>query len=142
MLTSNKNLPILPALLQTAVLALLSASLPLAKTVNSAFLALTSDGSHRIILSNPTILQSESADSVHVLALTSHGDLLLAESEGCFSLQDWDAVYEAAKTTCCEDSKPDVDYSMQGDEFDGSGMMSFVKTVLQTKVATDLHWKD
>lgn len=115
-------------------------------TATSAFLALTSDGSTRSIIRNPSAIQSESADSVHVLAFTSHGDLLVAESEGSFSLEDWDTVYEAAKTLCCDESKTTLDHSMQdgGDEVDDEkgGMMNFVKSTMQTKVTSDLHWKD
>ncbi|KAF8866620.1 hypothetical protein BDZ45DRAFT_667868 [Acephala macrosclerotiorum] len=138
------NLPILPALLQTAILALLSASIPLTMTATSAFLALTSNGSARSIIRNPTILQSESADSVHVLAFTSHGDLLVAESEGSFTLKDWDLLYEAAKAICCDDSKTTVDRSMHEEHLDDEkgSMMNFVKSTLQNKVTADLHWKD
>lgn len=113
-------------------------------TATSAFLALTSDGSARSIIRNPTILQSENADSVHVLAFTSHGSLLVAESEGSFSLTDWDTVYEAARTICCDGLTGDVDHSMQDGELDEDkgSMMNFVKSTLQTKVTADLHWKD
>lgn len=112
-------------------------------TATSAFLALTSDGSARSIIRNPTILQSESADSVHVLALTSYGDLLVAESEGSFTLEDWDLVLEAAKAICCDESKTTVDHSMHDESDDDKGsMMKFVKSTLQTKVTADLHWKD
>lgn len=125
-------------------MALLSASMPLAMTATSAFLALTSDGPARSIIRNPTILQSEDADSVHVLAFTSHGSLLVAESEGSFTLTDWDTVYEAARTICCDGLDGDVDHSMQDGELDEErgGMMNFVKSTLQTKVTADLHWKD
>lgn len=111
-------------------------------TATSAFLALTSDGSARSIIKNPSIVQCEGADSVHVLAFTSHGDLLVAESEGSFSLEDWETVFEAAKAICCDDSKTSVDHSMQDGELEKGSMMDFVKSTLQTKVAADLHWKD
>lgn len=112
-------------------------------TATSAFLALTSDGSARSIVRNPTVHQCESTDSVHVLAFSSHGSLLVAESEGSFSLTDWDTVYEAAKTMCCGSSNVDVDHSMQDSEVEEEeGMMNFVKSTLQTKVIADLHWKD
>ncbi len=118
--------------------------MPLTMTATSAFLALTSDGSTRSIIRNPTVLQSESADSVHVLAFTSHGDLLVAESEGSFTLEDWDTVYEAGKAICCDDSKINADHSMQDGGFgdEKGGMMNFVKSTLRTKVNADLHWKD
>ncbi len=108
-------------------------------TLTSVFLALTSDGTSRAVIRNPTLFQSQGADSVHVLAFTSHGDLLVAESEGSFTLEDWDVVYEAGKEICCDSSKTSEDEDM--DEKDG-GMMMFVKSSLEDKVKNDLHWKD
>lgn len=135
-----QNLPILPALLQTAILALLSASMPLSMTLTSVFLALVSKGSSRTVIRNPTLLQSQSSTSVHVLAFSSHGDLLVVESEGTFTLDDWEAVYEAGKAICCDDSEDEV---MQDQEVDHNArrMDVFVKSALQGKVTADLHWK-
>jgi exosome complex component RRP46 len=140
LIQSIQNLPILPALLQTSILALLSASMPLSMTLTSALLALTSDGTAKRIIRNPTLIQSQVADSLHVLAFTSQGDLLVAESEGSFTIGDWDEIYEAGKAICCHETKIAEDHEM-ADEKDG-GMQMFVKSILQAKVAADLHWKE
>jgi exosome complex component RRP46 len=139
MLIHIQNLPILPALLQTAVLALLSASMSLSMTLSSVFLALNYEGSSRSVIRNPTILQSQGANSVHVLAFTSRGDLLVAESEGSFTMDDWDSIYEAGREICCDN--PNTNENMAVDEQSG-GMMLFVKSTAQAKVAADLLWKD
>ncbi|KAH8602696.1 hypothetical protein B0O99DRAFT_679685 [Bisporella sp. PMI_857] len=134
---ANMNLPILPALLQTSILALLSASLPLAMVLTSVLLAITSEG----ILRNPTLQDIQKADSVHVLAFTSHGELLVAESEGTFTMEEWNGVYDVGRRICCDET-PSAD-SMQDnvlDEKDG-GMIMFVKSVLSEKVKQDLRWK-
>jgi exosome complex component RRP46 len=143
-LTDLQNLPILPALLQTAVLTLLSASMPLAMTLASVLLAISSDGSSRKIIRNPTIQEFQAASSVHVVAFTSHGQLLVAESEGSFTLEDWDEVYEVAKGLCCDDIETSDENIMQGDGLEGNSgdMMMFVKSALEEKVSADLHWKD
>lgn len=75
-----------------------------------------------------------------MLAFSSHGDLLVAESEGTFTMDDWEAVYKAAKVMCCDDSEGQV---MQDQELDHNigGMDMFVKSALQAKVTADLHWK-
>ncbi len=111
-------------------------------TLTSVFLALVSDGNSKKALRNPTLLQSKSAESVHVLAFASHGDLLVAESEGSFTLDDWEIVYEAAKGICCGDSKTE-DHIMQDDELDcnAGSMNSFVKSAFQAKVTEDLRWR-
>ncbi|PBP17885.1 hypothetical protein BUE80_DR011456 [Diplocarpon rosae] len=137
LIQASSNLPILPALLQTALLALLSASMPLSMTLASVYLSLTSEGS---IIVNPTPLESQSATSVHVLAFTSHGELLVAESEGDFTLEDWKVVYEAGKEICYDASEPNKDHTMGDGEQDGSLMM-FVQSTLEDKVKTDLQWK-
>ena len=139
-----QNLPILPALLQTAVLTLLSASIPLARTLASVLLAISSDGSSTTIIRNPTLQEFQAASSVHVLAFTSHGQLLAAESEGAFTLQDWDEIYEVAKGLCYKYIETSDENIMQGAGLEGKtgGMMMFVKSALEEKVSADLHWKD
>jgi exosome complex component RRP46 len=138
-----QNLPILPALLQTAVLTLLSASMPLAMTLTSVLLAINSDGSLRNIIQSPTLQELQNANSVHVLSFTSHGQLLVAESEGSFTMEDWDEVYEIGKCLCCGGIDTADDSMMQGDrlEENSGGMMKFVKSALGEKVSADLHWK-
>jgi len=115
--------------------------MPLSMTLTSVLLALTADGPAKRIIQNPSLIQSQSAGSIHVLAFTSHGDLLVAESEGSFTIGDWDEVYEAGKAICCDDLKQRDDQEMQ-DEGQAGGMQMFVKSTLQAKVAADLHWKD
>jgi exosome complex component RRP46 len=138
----SQNLAILPALLQTAVLTLLSASIPLAVTLTSVLLALNSNGKSRTVVKSPTLVQFQAADSVHVLAFTSQEELLVAESEGTFTLEDWDEVYETAKTLCCDETATAGDDVMRDEGENKGSLMKFVKSTLEEKVAKDLHWKD
>jgi exosome complex component RRP46 len=110
-------------------------------TLTSVLLALTSDRTSRTILRNPTLAQLESADSVHVLAFTSHGELLVAESQGNFTIEDWDEAYEVGKHLCCDEIDGDI---MQTDTLDEKvgGMDMFLKSALREKVEGDLHWKE
>lgn len=108
-------------------------------TLTSVFLALTTDASIRQIVENPTPLQAQGADSVHVLAFTSQGDLLVAESEGSFTMNEWEAVHDAAKAICCDGSE---DMDMQDGEAPKGSMMMFVRSAMEDKVKTDLQWKD
>lgn len=135
-----QNIPLLPSLLQTSVLALLSASLPLSKTLTSVLLAVSSDAASNALIRNPTPAQLQGAKSVHVLAFTSHGELILTESEGCFTMKEWESVYDTGKRLCCDESSEDDDMRGQLEENPGS-MDMFVKSILKEKVANDLHWK-
>lgn len=140
---ANSNLPILPVLLQTAVLTLLSASIPLSMTLTSVLLAITSTENSKTLRSSPNPLEVENADSVHVLAFTSHGELLVAESEGIFTIDEWEKLYEMGKRLCCNGVETGDDNTMLDDALDENGgkMMTFVKSVLEGKVQNDLHWK-
>lgn len=108
-------------------------------TLTSVFLAVTSVGSSRsTILENPSISQIQSANSVHVLAFTSHGDLLVAESEGSFDLKIWDEIFEAGKAICCDN----LETSHKGSGETGGGLATFIQSTLQQKAMGDLYWKD
>ena len=105
-------------------------------TLTSVLLAITPDG----ILRNPNLEELQIADSVHVLAFTSHGELLVAESEGCFTLEEWNGIHDVGRRICCDETEEDA---MQDDVLDekAGGMMNFVKSVLAEKVKQDLQWK-
>lgn len=108
-------------------------------TMTSVFLALASDGPSIKVIQHPTIEEIQRATSVHVLGFTSKGNLLVVESEGAFSIEEWDEVYEVGKAICC-DGIPEETEDMVDDS--AEGLHSFVKSALQEKVQSDLHWKD
>lgn len=112
-------------------------------TLTSVLLALDSKGNSRNIVQNPSLAQFQSATSVHVLGFTSRGELLVAESEGSFTMEDWDEVFETGKALCCGGEDAIDDEAMGGVALDEKGDMSmFVKSVLEHKIEKDLHWKD
>jgi len=116
------------------MLALLSASIPLSTTFNAAILAVTSAGN---ILLNPDPKALVQATSVHVLAFDSHRDLILDESEGMFSIDVWDSVYDQAERACCDAQEGDMDQDRQE-----PSMQTFVERVVDAKVDKDRSWKD
>jgi len=79
---------------------------------------------------------------VHVLAFTSHGELIVAESEGSFSTEEWDQVHDVGKRLCYSTFE-EVDDSMEDEGLDerAGGMSLFVKSIIKEKVDRDLHWK-
>lgn len=113
-------------------------------TMTSVLLALKNTETGTVITENPTPLACQDAASVHVLAFTSHGELLVSESEGSFDMDEWDEIYEHAKGLCCNGHGSIEDDAMQEDGFENetnSSLMMFVKSTVQEKVNTDLHWK-
>ncbi|KAJ1331552.1 exosome complex component RRP46 [Microdochium nivale] len=136
---ASLNLPMLPALLETAVLSLLSAGLPLNATITSASFSINAsmDDKYKII-PNPTPRQVETSRSFHVFAFTSHEELLLAESEGSFTTHEWDDLYSQARASCCP---PDADIVMDDERGVHADLKNFVRTTMQEKIVEDLHWK-
>ena len=79
------------------MLALLTTSIPLSMMLTSTLIAIDADGE---LVSDPLPKILENATSVHVLAFSSLGDLLIVESEGKFSINTWDRVHTKAKQIC------------------------------------------
>jgi len=131
-------LPILPALLHTLLLALLSATIPLSMTYTATVVAVTSTGE---IKEDPSMRDAASAASLHVLAFSSKGHLLLSQSEGSFDLDLWERVYEHAYAIC-RGSQPvtaDGDISMIEDA-SGSSLESFVRKTVEDQLYHDYSW--
>ncbi|TLS25986.1 hypothetical protein PpBr36_07707 [Pyricularia pennisetigena] len=146
---ANLNLPIIPALLQAAVLALLSAAIPLRATATCTVVAVVAgtDGEteSRLIL-DPSPREAEDARSVHALAFTSGDRLILAESEGHFTMQEWADVHAKALKICCgpvrDPRSNDMDMGDDnGTDVEGPNMRHFIRETMAAKVSADLHWK-
>ena len=122
------------------MLALLSASIPLAVLIFSTLVAVDFDGN---LNQNPSPVELSTATSLHVLAFSSHGRLLVAESEGSFDMETWERVTEEGSRQC-RDSAGSMhgndDVSMDlGSEV---AVESFVRTLVGEQVATGQQWKE
>ena len=100
LIDSWQCLELLPPLLHATILGLLSTSVPLNKTLASVVIAIGRQGT---LIPSPSTSQLEQAVSIHVLAYTSHGELVVVESEGAFDIDTWEAVAETGKRMCCGD---------------------------------------
>ncbi|KAI1148640.1 hypothetical protein F4825DRAFT_89861 [Nemania diffusa] len=140
---ASVNLPVVPALLQTAILSLLSASLPMTATLTSTCIAIISEDGQRQIITNPTARQIEQSQSCHVLAFTSQDELILAESEGAFTMKEWDDVYNTAHRQCCTTATVDNADTLMGEEGipTDADLKRFIRSTVEQKTASDLYWK-
>ena len=94
-------------------------------------------------MEEPTFQNIQQAKSVHVLAFSSHGNLLLAESEGDFSIQEWEQVHNIAEMVCR--GPIDRDRESEDVEMDSDGshtVESRMRDVLQRKMVADQRWKE
>ncbi|KAF4122434.1 exosome complex component RRP46 [Geosmithia morbida] len=136
---AQADLALIPALLHSAILGLLTAAVPLKTIATATLLAVPSSGDGAgagAATIDPDPVQASQAKSVHVLGFTSDGELLLAESQGSFSPDEWREVLRTGEQVCCR--KKDT---VMSDEPESTSIQDFIRSAMETKVAKDLHWK-
>lgn len=111
-------------------------------TATSTVVAVVSEDGSKKVVADPSPKDIGEATSLHALAFTSHDELLLSESEGDFTVKEWDDVYERAQQICCRTSskKADIDMVLD-DDASGPDMRHFLRSALESKVSSDLYWK-
>lgn len=131
-------LTILPSLLHASLLALLSAAVPLSMTFSATLLGVTKSGD---IAHNPSAATAKAATSLHVLAFSSKGHLLLNESQGQFDFDTWESV-RAHATAICQStaSGTDGDIAM-GEGSDATRLDSFIRETVEDRLHSDYAWK-
>lgn len=93
---------------------------------------------------DPSTREADTARSLHVLGYTSSGDeLLLAESQGAFTVDEWEAVLRTGQDVCCRAAQrgPDEDTAMAGSGLESASIRTFIRSVMETKIAADNSWK-
>ena len=94
------------------------------------------------LVMQPSVKQIKLASSIHVLAFSSHGDLLVVESEGEFTIDAWDEVQQKARLIChaeerYESRSEDVGMNLG----DVSELGTVLKDAVERKVAKEQRWK-
>ncbi|KAF9700202.1 hypothetical protein EKO04_001744 [Ascochyta lentis] len=145
----NTSLTLLPHLLHTAYLSLLSASIPLSTTLTSVLVAYPSASTKASTpLLSPTanqLLRAKPVRSIHVFAFSGDRRLLLNESDGRFSYDEWEEASEMAEEMCCREE--DEGGVSLGDsmEVDGAvqslNLEKWLRGVVKRKVEYEQRWK-
>lgn len=78
--------------------------------------------------------------STHVFAFTAREELLLTESEGNFTLTEWQKACAAARHICARQTA-DSSMALDHDNSDHPDLSGFLRSTLEAKVASDLRWK-
>ena len=92
--------------------------------------------------SDPSAEELQVASSIHVFAFSSHGDLLVVESEGEFGIETWDEAYQKARLACRgeeEDDSNSEDVSMDSDN--DTKLEDVLRNAVRQKVAREQKWK-
>ncbi|KAH7377803.1 hypothetical protein BKA66DRAFT_467254 [Pyrenochaeta sp. MPI-SDFR-AT-0127] len=149
----NTSLTILPHLLHTALLTLLSASIPLRTILTSVLIAIPSSApqdSPSTPLLSPTaneLLRAKPIKSVHVFAFSGDRRLLLNESDGKFSYEEWAEACEKAEEVCCgEEDEGGIKLDVgEGMDLDGQSqeesLEKWLREVVRKKVEWEQRWK-
>ncbi|KAH7319956.1 hypothetical protein B0I35DRAFT_224285 [Stachybotrys elegans] len=141
------DLSIIPALLHAAVLGLLTGAVPLKGIATAVTLAMAEGEDGQRIVVSPTIKQAQDAKSVHTLGFTSRDELLLSESRGSFTLEEWQEILDIGQRVCCQHQQAgletDVDMGEAGaaETAASVSIRDFIRSAMETKTAGDLHWK-
>jgi exosome complex component RRP46 len=135
-------LNIIPALFHASTLALLSAAVPMRATGTSLMLAVLSEDDNPKVIIGPTPAETAKARSVHVLAFTSQGELLLCESEGHFSIPEWDEVVAIARGYSGQTlDKASYGTSMDDKDPGHTDMNRFIRSAMEADIMDAFRWK-
>ncbi|CAG7923333.1 unnamed protein product [Penicillium olsonii] len=131
----DSYLTLLPALLHAGLLAMISASIPLSMTLSAALLGVTTSGD---IVQNPGPAAAKSVVSLHVLAFSSKGHLLLNESRGRFDFDTWELVRARALSIC--QGAHDGDVAM-GEGENAASVNAFIRETAEDQIYSDYAHK-
>ncbi|EDU48835.1 conserved hypothetical protein [Pyrenophora tritici-repentis Pt-1C-BFP] len=154
--TLVQSLTLLPHLLHTSLLALLSASIPLRTTLTSVIIAQPASPSTNSFppLLSPTaneLLRAKPIRAVHVFAFSGNRKMLMSENDGRFSYEEWAEACEMAETACCGDEEDDDDGGVkleaEGEAMDidaqaeSENLDQWLRSVVRKKVEFEQRWK-
>jgi exosome complex component RRP46 len=108
-------------------------------SLSATILAVDSSGE---IIREPSSADAAAAASLHVLAFTSKGHLLLNESEGAFDFDTWERVYERALAICHGTSAlgSDGDVAMT-ETVDSQPLEGLVRDTVEDRIHVEYAWK-
>ena len=109
-------------------------------TLSAVLIIVESDGN---LNRDPTLPELRAAESTHVLAFSSRGGLLIAESEGEFGMKVWENVYCEGLRVCRGSNNSDVDMGDSGDHVESKGTIeAFIHTTVEKQALQNQEWKD
>ncbi len=132
-------LPLLAGLVNAAVSGCLDAGVGMRGTVGAVTLVVTRNDEAKVAESAAEL---KAARSMHVLAFNSERELVLVESEGRCSLEEWEEVEELGRRTCLGKrpgrGSDDVDMEVEGDT---KAMQDVLRAAVETRVMADERWR-
>lgn len=86
---------------------------------------------------HPSIKEVNAAKSLHVFTFSSQDELLLVESEGRFSMDEWDNLADKARVICLGDADSMVDVDEKAESLEAG-----LRSAVEEKARLDGRWKN
>ncbi|KAK4556994.1 exosome non-catalytic core subunit rrp46 [Recurvomyces mirabilis] len=132
-----RDVGVLPGLVNAAFLALVDGGLPLDCSVVATLFTVTDSG---VCEEEPGEKQLVGCKSVHAMAYSHRGELLLNESAGRLEWSEWEGVAERAEKTCLAAMA-----SATGDEEMAGGVVEetpWLRRELEERARVAVAWRD
>ncbi|KAJ5721469.1 Exoribonuclease phosphorolytic domain 2 [Penicillium malachiteum] len=131
-------LPLMPALLHSSLLALLSAAVPLSCTFLTLFFAVTRSGE---IVRDPSPATTKDAESLHVISFSSTGRTLMDLVEGPCDLEIWATIRQQAKDIYQGAAVPGPDGDISMDEESSNAPGGIIRETVEDRLRRDYRWE-
>jgi exosome complex component RRP46 len=129
-------------LLNAALLALVSAAIPMSMTYVSTIIAVSPSGE---LLQSPSANDLKTAKSTHVFSFSSKGHVLLNESDGSFDIPTWERAHDIAQSICLSGMDTagltrDGDVEMEGG-LTAESLAQVLRDAVEDRIREDYSWK-
>lgn len=106
---------------------------------STALLRVTKSGE---IIQDPSTIDAKTAASLHVLAFSPKGHLLLNESQGRFDFETWEVVRQRAESICLGKLTTESDGDVSMDEnAGGTHLNGILREAVEDRLYSDYVWK-
>ena len=135
-------LPVLAGLVNAAVAGCLDAAVGMRGIVVATTVAVMKGSGE--LKTEPGLKDVKGASSLHVLGFNTVGELVLVESEGRFSFEEWEGVEELARRTCLTGVGEKGDVKMQDAEVEkaGKSLQDIMRGAVEAKVMANERWRE
>lgn len=131
----------LSGLLNASVAGCLDAGVPMRESAVAVLVGLSSDRGRRRPVIEPGTKEQKRCSSLHVFAFGSRGSCLLMESEGRFSIDEWEEAEAVAREACLGGISGDIEMGGAGLSQQGR-VLDALRTSVEARVAIDDRWKN
>lgn len=122
-------LPVLPHAVIAGVGALLNSNIAMRHVAVAVSVQGHGRGGGDVALEDGDSLRGGMGRAMHVFAFTGEGQMLLAESEGDFSFEEWDRAAEVAEMRCC------------GSGGKEGGLLKWLREIVADHITTRNKWR-